>query len=88
LDTPLHISLSSFGSLLLSDGDNYVVQIPATVGGLIYFKDILISRQLGQTKLGQAGAPTQDQVDEAVSKFLKQRETNPFLEIDSKGLDI
>jgi hypothetical protein len=55
---------------------------------LIYLKEILVSRQLGQTKLGQPGAPTQDQVNAMVSTFIKERKANPFPDINAKDIDI
>jgi hypothetical protein len=84
----LIISLSPYGNLQLSDGDLYAVEIPATVGGLIYLKSMLLSRQLGAVKLGQSGAPTQAQIDAAVAAFSRQREINPYPSIETKDIDL
>ena len=84
----MQISLSPYGELLLTNDHNYSVVIPATVAGLTYLKAILLSRQLGSTKLGQSGAPTQAQVDAMVAAFVKNREENPYPNISTEGLDI
>ena len=84
----MHISISPYGRLLLSDGELYSVEIPATVGGLTYLMSMLLSRQLGSTKIGQAGTPTQAQVDAAVAAFITKRKHNPHPSIEAKDLDL
>jgi hypothetical protein len=84
----LDISISAYGNLLLSDGDSYSVEIPATVAGLTYLKSMLLSRKLGSVKLGQTGAPTQAQVDAMVSAFVKTRFENSYPNIPTEDLDI
>ena len=67
-ETRMEIGLTSAGELFLSDG-NYSVALPATIAGLRYLTAILVGRQMGEKKLGQAGAPVQSSIDILIKEY-------------------
>ena len=77
----MNISLSPSGDFLLSSEDHSVT-VPCSLNGLIWLKSILRARQMGITKLGSAGSPTQFDIDQAVKGFQIARNPLPHLETE------
>ena len=64
----LEVGITSAGELFLSEG-NYSIALPNSIQGYRYLISILSARQMKQTKIGQAGAPTQWEIDKAIRDF-------------------
>lgn len=67
----MEIKLNAEGDFTLSQ-DTYSIDIPLSLGGLNFIAGVLRGQQMGQTKLGQAGAPTQAAVREALKRWKDQ----------------
>lgn len=67
----MEIKLNAEGDFTLFQ-DNYSIDIPLSLAGLNYIAGILRGQQMGLTKLGQPGAPTQYAVREALRRWKDQ----------------
>lgn len=67
----MEIKLNAEGDFTLSQGD-YSIDVPLSLGGLNFIAGVLRGQQMGQTKLGQSGAPTQSAVKEALKNWKDQ----------------
>jgi len=64
----MQISLTPDQRLQLSS-ESHSITIPATVVGLRFIMQMLQGQAMGQTKLGEMGAPTQFEIDKAVKEW-------------------
>lgn len=84
----MQIDLDPAGCLILSDETGYrlILRPIGPTGDLI--ASILLQRQMGLTKLGQLGAPTQVQIDEmTVQNFYKKAAKKKLTELPGANED-
>ena len=67
----MQINLNPDGDFILSEG-NYSINLPLSLAGLNYLASILRGQQMGQTKLGEPGAPVQSAVNAALARWKDQ----------------
>jgi len=64
----MNIKLNAKGGFTLYQND-YSIDLPLSLAGLNFIAGVLRGQQMGQTKLGQLGAPTQAAVKEALRRW-------------------
>ena len=67
----MEIKLNAEGDFTLFQSD-YSIDIPISLAGLNFIAGVLRGQQMGLTKLGQQGAPTQAAVKEALKRWKDQ----------------
>lgn len=79
----LSISLSPSGALHLFTED-WSIDLPATMPGLLFLVSILEGHQHGQTRLAEVGAPTQWDVDRAIREWKSKAppEISPLMNVE------
>lgn len=81
------VDLAASGKIRLWYNDLASVEIPSTLIGLDVLREILQHAQLGRTRMGETGAPTQAQIDHYVKTW---KLDNPDIvdQVDWEGMDL
>lgn len=77
----MQISLTPDQRLQLSS-ESHSITIPATVVGLRFIMQMLQGQAMGQTKLGEMGAPTQFEIDKAVKDWTEKIFKTPLIDCE------
>jgi hypothetical protein len=83
----MKIALTKDQQLCLSTEEHQII-VPATVVGLRFIIETLKGQQKGEKKLGQKGAPTQWEIDQAVKNYKEKVMKSPELLINTEDLDL